>query len=345
MRPVVLLLVMMISAGPVSSAVIEKQSLGAGSPDLIVVAGELVAGDEDKFRTVASTTQKAIVAFTGPGGSIVAALTIGEQIRLRSFDTVVLGRDMCASACALAWLGGARRFMAEEARIGFHAAWDARSGEVSGFANALVGAYLNKIGLSPQAIMYVTVAAPSSMTWLKAESAQTYGIEMSVLSNEEQQASPPATVSRGLTQSPLEDAAIAFMYQHAAAQSAADSVAVGRVRGHYDETVFYYGKHLTKAAVLQEYQAFVERWPTRTYRLRPESVQVQCFPNSQVCNVNANFSWVAVSAARGKRSQGESSWSLGLLRREGAFVITSVNGAVLKRRISDLNDDSVATQQ
>jgi hypothetical protein len=114
---------------------------------------------------------------------------------------------------------------------------------------------------------------------------------------------------------------------------------------HYADTVFHYGKYLPRAAVLQEFQKFVERWPRRQYRVRPASIDVQCFPASHVCNVTAIIDWFAVSVERGKKSEGQSTWSLGLLRQGGGFAITSVNGSVVKWRISDLVTDAVATEQ
>jgi hypothetical protein len=59
---------------------------------------------------------------------LVAGIDIGKAIRLKDFETAVVSnknsKTICASACALAWLGGTRRFMSATARIGFHAAYE-----------------------------------------------------------------------------------------------------------------------------------------------------------------------------------------------------------------------------
>jgi hypothetical protein len=334
---VLVLLVALLSAKPAAAASIERQSLGPGLPDVILVYGELTLSDIQQFRTVAGATSNAVVALAGPGGSVIAGLTIGEIIRLRNFETAVLDQAYCASACALAWLGGAKRFMGSTAQIGFHAAWNAQSGDVSGAGNALVGAYLNKIGMSPSAIVYITAAAPSSMKWLTFNDAKLYGIDVDFLAG--QSSTPPPTSSANQSRSPLELAAIEFVQTHAAAESAQATESVETVRTHYSDTIFYYGKYLSKAAVIQQYQTFVERWPQGDYQVRPNSIDVECFPGSQVCNVKAIIDWVAISRPRGKKSEGESSWSLGLLKQGGSFVITSVNGTVLKRRISNVGDE------
>ncbi|RIA56083.1 SH3 domain-containing protein [Dichotomicrobium thermohalophilum] len=167
------------------AAFIEKKPLGPESPDLIMVFGELETRDIERFRDVASNTPEAIVALAGPGGSVAAGIEIGHMIRLRNYKTVVFGDQQCASSCALAWLGGAPRFMAESARIGFHAASDGRSGQVSGAGNALVGAYLNRIGLQASAIVYITQAGPDGMIWLSPAEAKRYGIEVQTLESQE----------------------------------------------------------------------------------------------------------------------------------------------------------------
>jgi hypothetical protein len=86
----------------------------------------------------------------------LGTLEIGESIRLKAFTTFVPENARCASACALAWLGGVQRYMAPGAQIGFHAAYNAKSGQETGVGNALVGAYLNKIGLPYEAVIYIS---------------------------------------------------------------------------------------------------------------------------------------------------------------------------------------------
>jgi len=144
-----------------NAATIEKEPPGPGQPEIILVYGKLTMEDVERFRAVASNTPKAIVVLAGPGGVVAAGTQIGEIIRMRGYQTVVFGGHYCASACALAWLGGAARYMEPSAKIGFHAAQDIRSGEVSGFGNALVGAYLNRLGLPEEAIFYITAAGPA----------------------------------------------------------------------------------------------------------------------------------------------------------------------------------------
>src|SRR5262249_30215283 len=132
----------------------------------------------------------AFVAFSSDGGSLVAGLRIGEAIRRKRFSTIVPDGRRCASACALAWLGGVERFIGISGKISigisgkisFHAAYDAASDE-SGVGTAVVDAYLSKIGLPYEAVIYITQTASNEMTWLNMSDAAQRGIRVTLLSS------------------------------------------------------------------------------------------------------------------------------------------------------------------
>ena len=76
--------------------------------------------------------------------------------------------------------------MAEGSAIGFHAAYQEKGGMAleNGMANALVGAYLNSLGLSSSAVSYITHAAPNSMQWLTVADAEAIGIDVRVFQHD-----------------------------------------------------------------------------------------------------------------------------------------------------------------
>ena len=162
-------------AATISLAPLDNDSAHA----IVIVEGDLVSGDDIKFRTQVGRLTKAIVAFDSDGGNLLAGIAIGKTIRLKSFATTVSDGRKCASACALAWLGGAPRFMGRAAHIGFHAAYIEKEGRASesGVGNALVGSYLTQIGLSEAAVVYITQAAPSQITLLTLREAEKIGID------------------------------------------------------------------------------------------------------------------------------------------------------------------------
>ena len=141
---------------------------------VILVAGDFAYGDGERFQRIAATLPKATVAFDSPGGNLLAGLKIGETMRAKGYSSLVPDGSVCASACAIAWLGGAKRYLGVTGRLGFHAA----SGEdgVSAPGNALVGAYMARLGLSQDAVFALTAASPYDIAWLDFSSAKQLGI-------------------------------------------------------------------------------------------------------------------------------------------------------------------------
>jgi hypothetical protein len=170
-----------LSAGYAEAATISVQSAGPQQPAIVIVQGPLHATDGDRFFAKTAPLGAALVRFQSDGGSVLTGIQIGETIRLKDFHTVVPAGARCASACMLAWVGGTRRFMGRGARIGVHAASDPRSGEPSRVANALVGAYLSRMGLPYSAVILIAQAAPGSVAWLSFADAKRLGIEVTLL--------------------------------------------------------------------------------------------------------------------------------------------------------------------
>jgi hypothetical protein len=172
----------LLSAMPTQAATIDVVPRDADSP-LVIVSGDFDQDDIDAFKTQVEPLTKALVAFQSDGGNLIAGLRIGETIRAKKFSTIVPDNVRCASACALAWLGGVERFMGTNAHIGFHAAYMVQRGQPTQTAvgNAVMGAYLNSLGLPERAIVYITQAAPQSMTWLTLRDAHTQGIDVALL--------------------------------------------------------------------------------------------------------------------------------------------------------------------
>ena len=150
---------------------------------LILVRGDLTSNDGDAFQQVAYRYPNAGVLLESNGGSLLAGIRIGQIIRERNFSTGVAPDTRCASACALAWLGGTTRYMSAKSLIGFHAAYEMQNGVAreTGAGNALVGAYLTRIGLPETAVLYMTVAAPTQIAWLTPAEARKIGVDLQVL--------------------------------------------------------------------------------------------------------------------------------------------------------------------
>ncbi len=177
---------MLFVAGAVSAAhagEVRKIKGKEGDNDIIFVTGEIDRETERKFRALALETDDATVILSGPGGLIRSAMEIGRIIRIKGYATAVLDTG-CVSSCALIWLAGQKRMTMPRARVGFHSAYiEHKDGKkvTTAVGNALVGAYLNGIGMNENIIEFVTTAPPDSIRWLSKQQADQLGLFVTML--------------------------------------------------------------------------------------------------------------------------------------------------------------------
>jgi hypothetical protein len=294
------ILVFLLAPLTAQAASIEIKNFDAGSA-LVMVEGDLELTDIEGFRSKVAPISKATVAFRSDGGSLLAGIRIGMLIRVKNFTTIVPDGAQCASACAVAWLGGGHRFMGTNARVGFHAAYVQKAGATteSGPGNAVLGAYLDQIGLPEDAIVYITQASPNSMRWLNMDEAAQHGIEVALLPPPEPPSGPPnlgnpiaafpsgnvAASQDPPPQTNLAGRATSLVMALAARWSGPNADTLRGLDDLYVDKVYYHGKFTPRQAVLQEKRHFAERWPQRSYKVRPHSISASCNPATEVCRV------------------------------------------------------------
>src|ERR1700674_524247 len=105
---------------PAATATITVLPANSQGENIIVIEGDFEVGDYAQFQNKTDAVIKAIVAFDSRGGAADTGKIIGEIIRRKKYATFVAPNARCASACAIAWLGGSDRYMCSTARIGFH---------------------------------------------------------------------------------------------------------------------------------------------------------------------------------------------------------------------------------
>lgn len=163
----------------------------------IVAQGEIQSDTakrlEDYLRREGINYQ-ATVALHSPGGDLAAGIALGELIRARRLTTSVTRTvfrsatqpdyddeqpGVCASACALAFLGGVQRHMPKESRLGLHqfASTDGAASEGDTQRTvALVAAYLARMDVSLDLILPMGLVDPSAMYWLQRREAERLNV-------------------------------------------------------------------------------------------------------------------------------------------------------------------------
>jgi hypothetical protein len=326
LRLIIAILALLFACQGADAAKIELQMLGSGS-GLVVVEGDIELADIDVFRLKVHSLKTATVAFQSDGGSLLAGIRIGSMIRLKGLITVVPDGAQCASACAVAWLGGSRRYVGTGARIGFHAAYIQSSGQASesGPGNAVLGAYLNQIGLSEDAIVYITQAAPASMKWMSLTEAGEHGIDVALL--------PPATAGQTATSGELVSResppgspsrrATDFVLAILAKWTGPNKDALHTLDELYTEKVVYHGKWSSLQTVVQDKKRFAERWPERSYKIRPATLKTRCAEESELCRVSGVMDWELANAKAATRTRGVATFEYSVARSGNALKISA----------------------
>jgi hypothetical protein len=129
-----------------------------------------------------------LLYLNSPGGNTSAGIGIGEIIHERNFRTAVINYGKCLSACAIAWLGGTKRYVGGFAEVGFHHPTfvkdivldEATSARAMEHTLGIIDSYaVRMLGLSKDAGGYVTVMFPTnpkSINYLTPEDGEKYGI-------------------------------------------------------------------------------------------------------------------------------------------------------------------------
>jgi hypothetical protein len=263
---------------------------------LVAIEGELDLADIDTFRakTEPLPVGRATVEFSSKGGSLLAGIRIGALIRAKKFSSVVPDGAQCASACAVAWLGGTRRFVGEYASVGFHTAYIMKTGGMSesGPGNAILGAYLNQLGLSERAILYITHAAPTSMQWMSIAEAAEYGIAVAKLPPPPVRPGPGSAAVAQYPEGSPEQRASEFVLTLLARWSGPNAELLPVLNdGLYTDKVVYYGKSESRQTVLLTKRRFANRWTQRAYMLRPSSLTATCSEAAAGCRVKGTMTW------------------------------------------------------
>jgi len=180
---------------PALAAQIKVEPISDSDLVIIVVSGEILKGDEARFRRISLEHERAAVLLDSPGGALGPALSIGRAIRLREYTTIVSKDGLCASACALIWLAGSPRLLSPAGKVGFHASYFEEDGKLieTGVGNAIVGHYLSQLNLSERAVIFATQASPEKITWLNEQSRGASGIDFEPFKDVDEPAAQPAT--------------------------------------------------------------------------------------------------------------------------------------------------------
>jgi hypothetical protein len=358
-RPIALSALVLALAAPAEGAQITVTS--ADGLNMITIEGSIVSGDAEQFRNAVlrvSSPQNTVVILKSPGGLLFDALQIGELIHTDGLSTLVPDGVVCASACADIWLAGSKRLISPDGRVGFHAAYD-ENGNENGRGNAIVGAYLTRLGLGYSAVSFMTEAAPDDMAWLTKERADELGIAYDVvdfkeakskepvpfISRRQAAVAPPAALpQRSPASVSLQQDVETWLARYFAAGDAPNAaqkpnaVISWYYVAHHESggMTMSFKKLLSATDLIAEKLKFVTRWPIRDYRVRPGTVSVVPRAEAGWLDVAGIVDWTCSAPDRGQAtSVGSERFSFELFNEGGGFFsIAAEDAEVLTRTLS-----------
>jgi len=113
---------------------VQNRHCGGQCPQVVAAEGEIVEGTPDAFlsfirETIGAGNLHGVVLLDSPGGKVVASMELGQTIRRLGMAVVVarpaadsaeLVSGRCYSACVYALMGGRKRVVPPQSRVGVH---------------------------------------------------------------------------------------------------------------------------------------------------------------------------------------------------------------------------------
>ena len=151
--------------------------------------------------------------------------------------------------------------------------------------------------------------------------------------------SPPSAAS--LPPALLRQRAESFVSQLYSLTSSISEDDADSLANLYDDTVNYFGEDLSRDEVMARVRRFLERWPSRNYRPRPDATRIVCDEAKSICTVVGIVQFDARSIERNARSSGEATFEYQLQLTDPAEPkITGESGSVLTRNVTALQEQN-----
>lgn len=172
---------------------LEAGRCGARCPQVIAAQGEIGEGTPDAFLSfvrdsVGGGNLHGIVLLDSPGGKVVASMEFGQALRRLGMAVIVarpaaepssqamsLVSGRCYSACVYALMGGKRRVIPPQSRVGIHrmfnysTSFDFSEGLVrernydDGGMRAMLARYASGMGVSPDLVLLAERTSPDQL--------------------------------------------------------------------------------------------------------------------------------------------------------------------------------------
>jgi len=167
-----------------ASAQLQFQTSASDEMTIIIASGEIEFTDDlSAFERIAQSSGAQVVTFDSIGGNPYKAMELGRLIRRHGLATIQLRAGECASACALAFLGGTWR-AAMPGAIGVHkSSFSNTSGITTNDAVSSIQAltadmmiYISEMGADPSLLKLALQYDSDDMRYLSRREMEEYRV-------------------------------------------------------------------------------------------------------------------------------------------------------------------------
>jgi hypothetical protein len=167
---------LMVSA---NTYAMQFQYLQEGSDIAVTMSGEVLYGDDQRFRqflqTVAAYGHIFAFYLDSPGGNVHASGEIADIIHQTGIATAVL--HQCASSCFMMFAAGQHRYVLRGAFIGVHSAGvDEKEGPYSGNFTLAMARFSAAIGVPSSIVAKMVTTPPSGIYQLTTADLNELGV-------------------------------------------------------------------------------------------------------------------------------------------------------------------------
>ncbi|WP_153297101.1 SH3 domain-containing protein [Stappia sp. BW2] len=184
-----LLMMLLVTIFPSVAKAELKYSSGEGDDGLrfVVVEGTFTPSDDiSVFEKVIRSFNPNVIGFDSDGGNIFKAMELGRIIRSHGLATIQLRQLECASACALAFMGGRSRY-AEPGSIGVHKSSfspttplnkEEAVSAVQDVTADVIG-YMVEMGVNPALLQLAFKTEANDIRYLSGQEMAEFGVTLS----------------------------------------------------------------------------------------------------------------------------------------------------------------------
>jgi len=161
----------------------------------IILRGSFESSDDPgKLAKAVRTSGATAIGFDSDGGNVIKAMEYGRIIRTLRLDTMQIRGSECASACALAFMGGVKR-VANPGSIGVHQLFFPPDKKINSHAAVAatqwltteIMAYMTEMGINSQLIQLMLSIDADDIHYLTKNEMEGYALAISVPAKAPQQ--------------------------------------------------------------------------------------------------------------------------------------------------------------